>query len=86
MEANANATKTEAELQQEVATLFREVGARTYTRHLVDAELAQLNGRLHAATIELHNRRQARAAIEAEKAAADVAVMDDAAKASEVKP
>lgn len=73
MEANANAGKTEAELQSEIATLFREVGARTYTRHLVDVELSQLNGRLHAATVELHNRRQARAAIEAEKAAAEAA-------------
>lgn len=60
--------KTEAQLGQEIATLVQEIGTRTYTRFLVDRELAQLQARLYDANVELHNRRKARAAIEAEAA------------------
>lgn len=72
MEANANAGKPETQIQQEIAGLFRDIGARTYTRHLIDGELAQLNAQLYALNTELYNRQQARAAIEAEKAADEV--------------
>ena len=34
--------KTEAQLGQEIAALVQEIGTRTYTRFLVDRELAQL--------------------------------------------
>lgn len=78
MSTNAHAGKTEAQLQQEVGALFHEIGARTYTRHLIDSELAQLNAKLYETNVELHNRRQARAAVEAEaKAAAEAAAEAD---------
>lgn len=73
--------KTETQLQQEIAALFREIGARTYSRHLVDREIGQLNEQLFALNLELHNRRQARAMIEAEAAAAASTQLDQAAGA-----
>lgn len=66
--------KTEQQLGQEIAALVQEIGTRTYTRWLVDREVAQLQARLYDANVELHNRRKARAALEAELAAEKAAV------------
>lgn len=85
MPAEANARKTEQELHQEIAGLFREIGTRTYTRHLIDGELAQLNAKLYELNAELYARQQARAAIQAEQAAAETSTMDAAEKAVEAE-
>lgn len=69
MEAEAT-PKTDAQLQAEVAGLFREIGVRVYSAHLLEREVEGLKTQLFAANVELHNRRQARAAVEAEVAAA----------------
>lgn len=60
--------KTEAQLGQEIGALIQEIGTRTYTRFLVDRELAALQARLYDANVELHNRRKVRQEIEAEAA------------------
>jgi len=58
--------KTEQQLREEVSGLIRELGVRHYSRHLIDAEIGQLNTRLVAVNTELYARQQIREAEAAE--------------------